>query len=360
MVMNPKKIAIFYAGAKHWGGIETYLEMYFANADKGLVDLTLVSLGEWELGSRVAGLGFNVIVVSKHWSNQTISFSLSKILKEGRFALITSQGLVANYYARLSSLISGVPNLVTIHSDYKFDYSGVDRFLFWLTFGLLKGLTSKYVVVSQFLRRETLALGVPREKIEVVYNGVIDVGIQSKKRGRTLIIGSLGRLHHKKGYHILVEAVSKLSDLDFELIIWGEGEERASLEKMITDFGLKDRVKLPGFTNNVAESLNNVDLYIQPSLEEGFGITVAEAMYAVKPIIVTPAGSLPELIADGKTGLVTANVSAEAIAIELRDALENLDKLESYGNAARKDAVKRFSVDSWISQLTRVYLGASK
>jgi len=354
-----KKVAIFYAGAKNWGGVETYIEQLFENVDKKKLELILVSFGKWELGERLQKGGFGVITLSSSWYNPVILWQLVSLVKGKNFNLIASQGMVANFFGGIVSLVSRVPSLVTVHSDYKYDYHGYKKYLYATTFWLTKAFTKRYITVSKFLKNEIMKFGIPDEKIIVVYNGVVDVGEQAKLPEGQIIIGSMARLHHKKGYQMLIEAVSKLTDLDWKLYIWGEGAERPKLERLIDELNLKDRVYLPGFTKDVPGSMAQVDIYIQPSLEEGFGITVAEAMYSAKPIIVTPAGSLPELITDGKTGLITPDVSNEAIAIELREAIENIGQLRSLGEAARVAALQRFGIDTWIRNIAKVYADAA-
>jgi glycosyltransferase involved in cell wall biosynthesis len=354
--MKAKKIAIFYAGAKHWGGIETYLEQIFLNVDKKKLDLYLVSLGDWELGQKIPAS--RVILIDNKWYNPMTVKTLANILKAQNFDLVTSQGLVANFYGRMGSHFSGVPNLITIHSDYKFDYEGIKEMLFWASFRLFAPMTKQYVVVSNFLKKETVKLGVPEKKIKLVYNGVKEISPQPKKRGKEVIFGSLGRLHFKKGYHVLIEAVSLIREMNFKVYIWGAGEEKEHLEMQISERNLQDKVILMGFTRDIPKALAETDIYIQPSLEEGFGITVVEAMYAEKPIIIAPSGSLPELISDGVTGIVANDASPVSIASAMKYALEHESK--TMGKKARKEALGRFGIDKWIEQIEEVYLGAAK
>lgn len=357
--MKPKKIAVLYAGARNWGGIETYIVQLFGNIDPKKIELTLVSIGSWELDEKLKSKGHRVIVVPGKWYELSKIVSLARIYKKEGFTLIVSQGMVADFFARLSSAISGVPNLITIHSDYKFDYRGYKRSLYPFFFKLFKGFTARYITVSNFLKREAIILGVPKEKITVVYNGVEEVSVKSKKPGKEVVFGSLGRLHYKKGYHLLVEAAAQL-DAKYKIFIWGEGEERAYLEELIKKHDLSEKVFLKGFSNDIAGDLEKVDAYIQPSLEEGFGITVAEAMYAAKPIIVTPAGSLPELITDGKTGIIVKDFNPKNIAEAMGALIEDKALAGELGSKARQEALNRFGIKTWITEIEKVYLESAK
>ncbi len=355
----PKKIAIFYAGAANWGGVETYIKQMFETIDPKKLELTLVSMGKWQLTEVLASSGYNVVELNTKWYQLFSINMIAKQLLDHRFELVTSQGLVANFFSRLAAKKAKIPHLITIHSDYKFDYKGVKRLLFWATFVSLRRLTQEYVVVSEFLERETIKLGVKPSHITVIYNGVKEIPLLTKSVDLPLVFGSLGRLHYKKGYHGLIEAASLLREDEFKVYIWGEGDERDELEALIKRYHLEEKVFLKGFTTDVAKALSEVDIYIQPSLEEGFGITVAEAMYAGKPIIITPAGSLPELIKDGETGLISKGMSPASIAAVMDLAINSHENLAVYGINAREDAIRRFSIKSWIKQIEDVYSKAA-
>jgi glycosyltransferase involved in cell wall biosynthesis len=355
-----KKVAVFYAGARYWGGVETYLQNIFELTDSTKIKLILISLGDSELSKRLQKAGFSVVLVDFFWPNPLSFLGLIKKLREVEPDLLVGQGMVASFFMRLSTLILRIPNLITVHSDYKYDYSGFKKYLFVITFWFTRGLTGQYIAVSSFLKKETIKLGVTEEKIEVIYNGVADVAKQGRPNEGQVVIGSIARLHPKKGYHLLIEAAAEIRDLDWQMIIWGEGDERDRLQNMINKLNLQDRISLPGFTNNMADSLSKVDIYIQPSLEEGFGITVAEAMYASKLVVVTPAGSLPELITDGNTGLITKSITSEAIAIKLREAINDISRLQTLGKEARVQALKRFSLNTWINKIEKSYIEAAK
>lgn len=355
-----KKIAILYAGARNWGGVETYIKQIFENTNSKKLDLCLISLGGWELNKLLAEKGYKVAVIKGSWYEISKYKKIARILTDNNIDLITSQGLVANFYARLAANKTKIPNLVTIHSDYKFDYRGLRRILYWITFRIMESMTSRYIVVSNFLKIETRKIGVDDAKITLVYNGVAEIKPQPKNEGRMIVFGSLGRLHYKKGYQCLIEATKLLHDRDFVVRVWGEGEERENLEALIRENKLQNKFILEGFASDISKALSQVDIYIQPSLEEGFGITVAEAMYAEKPVIVTPAGSLPELVKDGETGIVAGGVNPGAIAAAMRLALDKHNQLGKMAKMGRIEALRKFGLDKWATQIEKIYFETAK
>ena len=123
---------------------------------------------------------------------------------------------------------------------------------------------------------------------------------------KSFTIGSIGRLSPEKGYLCLVEAFRKaLEDFkDLRLVIIGEGEERKILEKRIAELNLENRVLLPGYRKDAKRYLGLFDVFVLSSLTEGLPITLLEAMQERVPIIATKVGGIPDVLEQGKAGLL--------------------------------------------------------
>ena len=361
----PKKIAIIYSGAKSWGGIETYLELLFANADRAKVNLTLLSLGSWPLTRKLPNAEYRVRTLAGGRFRIRTVFEISKCLRKDSIDLVVSQGTVANAYARAASLLSGVQSLVTVHSDPYFDYpNSFVRFVYAVVEHLTRFPTKHYIAVSEYLKKKLMAAGVKADKVSVILNGVKDPGLDSRLRGNdgggVVVIGSIGRLHKVKNYVELIRACSKLHITNYKLLIIGEGSERSNLEKQIAELGLRDKVELVGNVDDVSELMSQIDFYVQPSLSEGFGLTVVEAMLAGKPVIVSPCGSLPELVEDGNTGIVMKSTGAVDIAKAINGLLSNKERAQELAVAGQAYAVSNFGVEKWVNETEKTYMEAAK
>lgn len=140
--------------------------------------------------------------------------------------------------------------------------------------------------------------------IEKPYNSIID------RSNNILKIGSLGRLSHEKNHKFLIDVSKRLTELAIahNIYIGGTGEMEKELKEYSKLQGTEENVVFVGFLNNVKDLLMAIDLFILPSLWEGFGYVVAEASACKKPVIAFNVSSLPELIQEGKTGyLVPVN-----------------------------------------------------
>ncbi|MDD5693095.1 MAG: glycosyltransferase family 4 protein [Patescibacteria group bacterium] len=365
--MTKKKVLIIYSGAKIWGGIETYLENLFKYYDHDKLELVLVSMGEWELTNKLESQKYKVKSLSgKRIRFKTIS-EIAELTKAEKANLIVSQGVVANFYARLAAKKAKIPQLTTIHSNLEYDYpDGAIRLAYRLSDRLFRRNTSHFITVSKYLKDELVRSGISASKVTAIYNGIDEEAIKSTSsshmstvKGLTTV-GSIGRFHYTKGYHNLIEAFTYLRELPVNLVIYGDGEERKSLEELIERLDLSDKVVLPGYTRNIGSVLANLNIYVQSSLMEGFGLTVIEAMLAGRPTIVTPVGSLPELVNDGKTGLITGDTEPESIAVAIKTLVENKELAKKLANEGQIEAKKKYSIKKWLNETEKVYLGATK
>jgi glycosyltransferase involved in cell wall biosynthesis len=145
-------------------------------------------------------------------------------------------------------------------------------------------------------------------------------------------IGSLGRLHPVKGYDVLADAAAKLSG-DFEIIVGGEGGQRAALE---------GRIGLAGYVERPRDFLAGLHLYVQPSRSEGLCVAAHEAMQAGLPVIASMVGELEHSVLPGETGWLVSPGDADALAAALSEAIAAPELLAAMGAAGRERLFARF------------------
>lgn len=195
-------------------------------------------------------------------------------------------------------------------------------------------------------------LRIPEEKIRVIYNGtpVPDALPEHTPSERARLI-YVGRLVREKGVQRTLEALACLrSELDFSFVIAGEGPCRQDLERLTRMLNLEDRVEFWGLREDVPSLLAQADIFVHfPVWEEGFGITVIEAMAAGCRCVCTPSGALREIITDGVNGYLAPSDSTEALADVLRRAIRD-ERSEQVRLAAFARA-KDFSAAGFASEL---------
>ena len=144
-----------------------------------------------------------------------------------------------------------------------------------------------------------------------------------------LILCSCGRITPVKGYDLAVEAaeILKANNIDFKWYFVGDGTDRAKIEDMIASKNLSDNIVITGLKDNPHPYVKNCDIYVQPSYEESFGLTIYEAMILNKIVVTTSTVGAQEIVTNEGDGII-ADISSKSIAQKIQYVLEN-EKLEN-------------------------------
>lgn len=215
---------------------------------------------------------------------------------------------------------------------------------------------------DQLIRRE----GIPPEKITLILNGVdtekfvpesSDEIARIKQEVFGLppdmsVIGCVAGLRPEKNLPMLIEAAAQLPDA--YVVIIGEGEERPRLEGMITRLNLQNRVRLLGRRSDVAAILPAFDIAVLTSVIEATPLSVMEAAACGVPMVAAAVGSIPAMIQDGQTGYVFRD-RADLIQ-KLRELLDQPEKRQQMGQAARTYALEHFSLKASVTARERLFL----
>ena len=226
--------------------------------------------------------------------------------------------------------------------------------------------------VSQAVGRYALdSLGVDPERLWVVPNGIDlerfapspDADLARSRAREELnvpsgvpLVGTVARLSRQKGLDVLIEAFSRLAPrTPAELVVAGQGEEEAALKALAAVRGIEARVHFLGFQADVPRVLAAVDVYCQPSRWEGFGLTVAEALAAGKPVVASEVDSLPEVL--GTAGLGVRAEDPGHLAEALERVLTDAGLRQTLARRAREQSA-RFGVERMIETYERIYTEA--
>ena len=197
-----------------------------------------------------------------------------------------------------------------------------------------------YLCVGQHLAKLAVERGAPEDHVHVIPNAVRPPAIQAapfSRDGEPIKIVAAGRLHPKKGFDVLIRAVGRLRAWDFDVTceIAGEGDERADLEALIREFDLEPCVKLVGWKADVAGFLATGDLFAFPSHQEGFPLTLMEAMAVGLPVVATEIDGSVELIEEGGNGRLVPDDDPDRLGEALGELISDRDAARRLGLAAR-------------------------
>jgi glycosyltransferase involved in cell wall biosynthesis len=177
-----------------------------------------------------------------------------------------------------------------------------------------------------------------------------------------LLIVAVGNLYPVKGHAGLIDAVTGLAARATDLPPWrlaiaGRGAEEARLRQMTAERRLDGRVQLLGFREDAADVIAAADVFALPSLSEGLPLALAEAMFAGKAIVASSVGGIPEIVNDGVEALLTPSGDAAALASRLESVLRDGALRARLGDAARRRAEERLSVERMTDEYERIYHG---
>jgi len=161
------------------------------------------------------------------------------------------------------------------------------------------------------------------------------------------VIGTAAVLEERKGHRFLLEAAAELKRQGRRLKyrIAGDGSQREKLERLAQSMGLQQDVEFLGFVSDVPAFLSAIDIFVLPSLFEGLGVAVLEAMAAARPVVASDTGGLRELVADGETGLLAAPGDSIALARAIAQLASQPERMRAMGASGRARVEKYFTME---------------
>lgn len=217
---------------------------------------------------------------------------------------------------------------------------------------------ARVIAISEAVRRFSVEqVGLPAEKVEVVHYGLDGLPRPwaenpPLKLGRPLLL-AVSRLEAQKGLETAARALADLPGAT--LLVLGEGPDRSELESLASSLGVAERMLLPGRVGDVAALYARADVLVHPARWEGFGLAMLEAMLAEKPVVAARAGSAPELVEDGRTGLLVPVDDAGALAGAVSSLLTDPDRSAAMGRAGLERAHQAFSVARMVERTLALY-----
>lgn len=179
----------------------------------------------------------------------------------------------------------------------------------------------------------------------VAPNGVPAQEDRGYRPSAPLRLGMLCRMVEHKNPHLLVEALDSLADLDWTLDLHGDGPDRAKLQAM-TPQRLASRVTWHGASPGPDHAFGTFDVLCVPSRAEAFPLVIVEAMARGLPVVASAVGSVPDLLDNGRAGVLVEPVTAAAWAAELRPLAEDPNRLTDLAAAGVRRAAELYTVDA--------------
>ncbi len=351
-------------------GVKRLFAWMIPRFDRERFRVSLISLREPDSSAdTLESQGVDVTYLSKSKFDPSTLSTLLRELDRKQADILHMHGYGATTFGRLAAARRGTPTVLHEHAnltDTPWFQKVADR--------LLAPYTDLAIAVSRSTAEFVInARLVPKERTRVVYLGA---PFDEFSRARTSdevtdaraalglpldldrpVVGTVTRLMPSKGNQYFVEAARDIlaRKPDVHFCIVGEGELQSDLEAQTRALGLDERLRLPGFTRDVAGALSAFDVVVFPSLWEGTPLTAFEALAAGRPIVATDADGLLDILHDGEDSVVVPKRDSAAIAAAVIDLLDDPARRSRLGAGARRTGA-RYDIDAFVRKMEQLYL----
>jgi glycosyltransferase involved in cell wall biosynthesis len=292
------------------------------------------------------------------------SFALARVFRQWRLDLLYTH-VVGSEPAAVAARLAGIPQVLgTFHID-----SSQSKARDWVLEFVTNRCLHRAIAVSDstrldWVRRTYLA----RNRVTTIPNGVDSERFRRHAQkaearrtlglpgGDTLVLGCTGRLSPQKGLSYLLRAVAQLASRYpmLHVALAGDGPLAQALREEALALGIKERVHFLGFRSDVQPVLDAADVFVLPSLWEALPYSLLEAMAAELPVVATRVAGVPEVVAEGETGLLVSPADPQALAGALEQLLDSPTLRRRMGQEGRRRVINHFDERTMVRNSLRV------
>jgi len=316
------------------------------------------------MASEIAAHGIEVVALGvtpglrRPWGWWTIVACLRRL----RPQIVHTYLLPASLYGRAAAWVARVPVIigteVNIYERKQQHHILAER---WLA-----GVSSSIVASAESVKRAYVQqLGIDPDRVRVIYNAVNwdrlratsppaqirrELGIPEER----LVVGVVATLQEKKGHRVLFDAAAAGVERVWLMLV-GDGPLRAELEEYAATLGIRDRVTFCGTRRDLGSVLPAMDIFALPSLWEGLPLALILAMGAGRPVVATNIAGIPEVVTDGRSGLLVPPGDPSAMRHAIARLAADPDARRRMGEEARAAVSNRFGAEVYVASVASLY-----
>lgn len=356
------------------GGLTSVIRSWVTHADHNQIEVTsCVSLAESAEGRALlesAGITVHYVNYRWAWDPRTV-LALTSIVRNERVEVIHAHHPRSAGIGAIVGAWTGASLVISWHAFWDVR-QGLRQVLDWVN-RLMEQRATHLLFNSQSTLGAMIERfpSLDRSRCRVLYNPVEDwfanpayvAELRSVARAQwgvddeEVCLGYVANLFPVRRHDVLLRAFAACHAQrpKMRLVLVGYGPERETLLRLSERLGVRERVIWTGLVPEAAKLLPGLDIYINPTIGEGFGMATAEAMTADLAIVAANAPCLPELITDGETGLLVDPLDQEALVRAILTLVDDPARRSALGKAARRDALSRFSGEKSAAELACIY-----
>ena len=321
--------------------------------------------GEKYHHSELLNKGYKVYYLGKGKIDFLTIPELLRIIKNEKIDLLHLNGYGSSNFGRIVAMIKGLPNIVESY-DEDMNYPLIQKF----SDIILRNKTTKAIAVSEAVKNSCInKRNIPENKVLVIHTGISPDKFDEVNREESIqlkneynlnqdycVIGTLARLREEKGVRYIIEAAAEVLKIfpKVYFFIAGDGPLANELLTLAKELNIQDKIIFAGFCKNAKIVLSILDIYLQPSLKEGFSASIQEAMAQKKPIIATDVGGTPEMLEHDVSGILIPPENSEIMSKKIIYLLNDQEKRKQLGiNAFEK--CRKWGLDVLVNDLEQLY-----
>lgn len=357
--MDNRLVVAHIVTSLDFGGVERHMENIAYSSAGSSIKNEFYAIGKGG-ASEISLRKYNLKVVCLNRSttipSPTSIWTLYKCFKKNQPTIVHTHGAEANFHGLIAAWLARVPVRVGEEIGVP-THSALARMVFKHVYRA----AHQVIGVSDAVKRWLVQSGeVPIKKAVRVYNPIVIPKFNSTGPGeiRNFRIGFVGRLEPVKNAFALLEALRKIIEFGITTELWlvGDGSERSKLMDYVSAHGLGDRVKMLGFQPDPFAAMRECDVFVLPSLTEGFSLALVEAMGLGLPVIATAVGGAPEIIVHGRTGWLLDDPTPETISKAIRHVAQmTSEDRKAVGRAAAEAVRGRFEPAAYLNEIESLY-----
>ncbi len=347
-----------YGGGEVWM-INTMSELIFRG-----YSVTLICKNEAEIISHATKAGIDVYPC--RMSGDLDPFSISGIVKIMRRKKIDIALVNTSKDLRLCGIARWFSKRTKIIARQGIDYPLKNTFRYKLSYNKF----ADSIVANSEATKQTMLKNAPwldEEKINIIYNGINPeiFSVESTRNLRSefgftdtdILLGFVGRLSVQKGIEYLLDAFLLLYEKyqNAHLLIVGDGELKDQVKRFSIEHNVEKNIHLLGFRNDIHDIMRTIDIFVLPSLWEGFGIVLIEAMASSKPCVASEISSIPEIVLENETGILVPPKKSKAIADALIKLISDPFLRKKFGENGQRIVKEKFTIDGMINKYENLF-----
>jgi glycosyltransferase involved in cell wall biosynthesis len=379
MAARPSRphVVVFIDFAGAFGGAETLAVQLLERLDPACFRRTLVAYQRLVASDRSAGAhadavarlraaGIGVLELDRRDRFDALAWRpFLRLLRSGDVDVLHAHKFGPNLWATSFARLVDVPVVVAHEHTWSFEGARLRRVL---DRRLIATGCDAFVAVSERDRERMIELeGIPAERLRFIPNGIPapaprfepggDVRAELGIPAGAPVVGAVGVFRAQKDFGSLVRAHAALLERqpDAQLVIVGDGPERAAVEALVARLGIGDRVRFPGIRADAVRLAAAFDVAVNCSLFEGSSLAILEFMALGRPIVASDVGGTPDLLAQGEAGVLVPPTDVAALATAIGDLLGDPTHARALGERARVRQQEEYDIDVQARRLEALY-----